>query len=119
MRLFEIDDSEIGSLRSVLSVLQGLADQGNQAASLPFSAVKSALYRSGINYVNTPDALIAVKNKIDPAGDVFDISDDGKGTVILNTKVKDPNAVKPATQGSSPTIDAMASRNAKNLKPDL
>ena len=74
MRLFEVDQ---GSARDVLAVLQGLANKEGQASELPFPVVMNVLKPFGLG-ISSPDGLIALKNKVDPAGDVFDISDDGK-----------------------------------------
>ena len=63
----------------------------------------------------TPDGLIALKNAVDPAGDVIsDVLDDG--TVLLKTNAENPNKDKaqPAP-GASPAVDAMASKNAKTV----
>ena len=117
MRLFEVDQ---GSVRDVLSVLKGLADRNGNAASVPFPTAMNILRPFSLG-ISTPDGLIALKNAIDPQGDVFDVSDDGKGTLILNTNVKDAQPEQnPANQkASSPSIDKMAKSNSKNLKPDL
>ena len=115
MRLFEVD---LGSARDVLAVLQGQANKSDRPSTLPFAAVMNILKPYGLG-ISTPDGLIALKNAVDPAGDVIaDVLDDG--TVLLKTNAQNPNqdqAQQPASGSSS--LDAMASRNAKNLKPDL
>ena len=115
MRLFEVD---LGSARDVLAVLQGQANKSDRPSTLPFAAVMNMLKPYGLG-ISTPDGLIALKNAVDPAGDVIaDVLDDG--TVLLKTNAQNPNqdkAQQPATGSSS--LDAMASRNAKNLKPDI
>jgi len=115
MRLFEVD---LGSARDVLAVLQGQANRADQPSSLPFPVVMNILKPYGLG-ISTPDGLIALKNAVDPAGAVIsDILDDG--TVLLKTKTENPNKDKAAQAGgTSSTVDAMASRNAKNLKPDI
>jgi hypothetical protein len=112
MRLFEVD---LGSARDVLSVLQGQANSAGQSSTIPFSAVIRLLapYDLGIN---TPDGLIALKNAVDPAGDVIQDIDD-QGNVILNTGEANPN--QPQEPAGSPAVDAMASSNAKELSPDI
>ena len=117
MRLFEVD---LGSARDVLAVMQGLADKEGQESKLPFPVVMNILRPFGLG-ISTPDALIALKNSVDPNGDVIkDIADDG--TVTLNTKVQgvetsQDQPAQPAAGG--PAIDAMASANAINLKPNI
>jgi hypothetical protein len=112
MRLFEVD---LGSARDVLAVLQGQANSAGQSSTIPFSAVIRLLapYDLGIN---TPDGLIALKNAVDPAGDVIQDIDD-QGNVILNTGEANPN--QPQEPTGSPAVDAMASSNAKELSPDI
>jgi hypothetical protein len=115
MRLFEVDQ---GSARDVLAVLQGLANKEQQASELPFPVVMNVLKPFGLG-ISSPDGLIALKNEVDPAGDVFDISDDGKGTVILNTKVKDQKQQQAMKKPVGPSVDKMASANSKNLAPNI
>jgi hypothetical protein len=114
MRLFEVDQ---GSARDVLAVLQGLADKEGQTSELPFPVVMNILKPFGLG-VSTPDGLIALKNAVDPTGDIFDVSDDGKGTVILNTKVKDENPAQEPGKAAGPSVDAMASSNT-DLTPNI
>lgn len=115
MRLFEVD---VGSARDVLTVLQGLANKQGQSSELPFPVVMNILKPFGLG-ISTPDGLIALKNKVDPAGDVIqDILDNG--TVILKTRV--PSQQKdqePATAGATPTVDQMAASGAKKLQPNI
>ena len=115
MRLFEVDQ---GSARDVLAVLQGLANKEGQASELPFPVVMNVLKPFGLG-ISSPDGLIALKNEVDPAGDVFDISDDGKGTVILNTRVKDPEQQQAMKKPVGPSVDKMASANSKDLTPNI
>lgn len=119
MRLFEVLD--LGSIRSVLAVKQGEANKAGPAkqgipSTIPFAALKSFLEPLGIN---SPDGLIALKNKVDPAGDVIaDIDDDGN--ITLKTNVKNPNQTDSQQQsGGGPAVDAMASSNAKTLSPKI
>jgi hypothetical protein len=117
MKLFEVDQ---GSARDVLAVLKGLANKPGhqQPVELPFPTVLNILRPFGLG-IATPDGLIALKNNVDPQGSVIqDIKDDG--TLVLNTNVKNPNdQPKQPKQGGGPSVDRMASSNAKNLKPDL
>jgi hypothetical protein len=115
MKLYEVDQ---GSVRDVLAVLQGLADKDQQPSELPFPTVMNILKPFGLG-ISTPDGLIALKNEIDPNGDTFDISDDGKGTVILNTKNKKPNQGTAVKKATGPSVEKMASANSKNLKPNI
>jgi hypothetical protein len=117
MRLFEVDQ---GSARDVLAVMQGLADKEGQSSELPFPVVMNILRPFGLG-ISTPDGLIALKNAVDPQGDVFDVSDDGKGTIILNTKLKDNDPEQGGQDGKAagPSVDAMASSNSKQLSPNI
>ena len=113
MRLFEVDQ---GSAREVLAVLQGLANKDGNTSEIPFKAVLNIIRPFALG-IATPDGLIALKNNIDPQGDVIqDIKDDG--TVILKTDVVDPNGqeepVAPKAGGTGPGVDQMASHNAKS-----
>ena len=110
MKLFELANHE--EIRSTLAVIQGLANRKKIPSEIPWPAFK--------NYINgdekgigTPDALIAVKNAVDPNGDVIaDVLDNG--TVVLNTKTKSTMQNKAVdASNSSPSIDSMASQAAK------
>jgi hypothetical protein len=108
MRLFEVDQ---GSARDVLAVMQGLADRKGQASELPFPVVMNILRPFGLG-ISTPDALVALKNAVDPNGDVIkDVTDNG--TVVLNTKVQGADQEPGDETGKSagPSVDAMASGN--------
>ena len=114
MRLFEVD---LGSARDVLAVLQGQADRAGQSSTLPFQAVLKLLRPFHLG-ISTPDGIIALKNTVDPAGDVIqDILDDG--SIVLNTKTPSQNKDEPVKGAGSPAIDAMASSNAKQLTPNI
>lgn len=115
MRLYEVD---LGSARDVLAVMQGLADKEGQSSKLPFPVVMNILKPFSLG-INTPDALIALKNAVDPNGDVIKDIDD-KGNVTLNTKVEEP--AEPGQGQKTPTgpsVDKMAAANAKNLGSNL
>jgi len=113
MRLFEVDQ---GSAREILAVLQGLANRPGheQTSEIPWPAVKSILNRLSLG-ISTPDGLIALKNVVDPQGDVIkDIKDDG--TVILNTELQ--SAAEPTQKtksGGTPSVDQMAKRNSQTV----
>ena len=114
MRLFEVDQ---GSARDVLAVLQGLADKEGQASELPFPVVMNVLRPFGLG-ISTPDGLIALKNNVDPTGDVIqDILDNG--TVVLNTKVPSDEKDAQPKKATGPSVDKMASANSKNLTPNI
>ena len=108
IELFEGPDYDIGSLRSALSVRQGQARKSGQSKELPLSVVKDIARDLGIS-VTDIDTLKLFKDKIDPAGDVFDITD--KGSVLL----KNPDKLAQVTKSGGPSVDAMASSNAKNI----
>jgi hypothetical protein len=112
MRLFEVD---LGSARDVLAVLQGQANRAGQSSTLPFAVVMKLIQPFGLG-ISSPDGLIALKNKVDPAGDVIQDIDD-QGNVILNTGEANPNQSQEPT--GSPAVDAMASSNAKQLSPNI
>lgn len=114
MRLFEVD---LGSARDILAVLQGQADRMGQSATIPFPAVMKMLKPFGLG-ISTPDGLIALKNAVDPTGDVIaDVLDNG--SVVLKTKEQNPNQDQANQTGSGPSVDAMASSNAKELSPNI
>lgn len=119
MRLFEVD---LGSARDVLAVFQGLAnkpgsDGKGRPSELPFAVVMNVIKPFGLG-ISSPDGLIALKNEVDPNGDVIsDITDDG--TVILNTKVKSANQQEPAATAGGPSVDSMANSGAKKLQPEI
>jgi hypothetical protein len=113
MRLFEVDQ---GSAREILAVLQGLANRPGheQTSQIPWPAVKSILNKLALG-ISTPDGLIALKNTVDPQGDVIkDIKDDG--TIVLNTEIPSAkDSTQPEKTASTPNIDQMAKRNAKSV----
>lgn len=114
MRLFEVD---LGSARDVLAVLQGLANREGQPAELPFPVVMNIIKPFGLG-INTPDGLIALKNEVDPSGDVIDsITDDG--TVVLKTKNKSDVPDDQAELPSGSSVDQMAKSGSKKLSPNI
>ena len=114
MRLFEVD---LGSARDVLAVLQGQANRAGQSSTLPFATVMKLIRPFGLG-ISTPDGLIALKNKVDPAGDVIaDVLDNG--SIVLNTNRPNPNQDPAQKTGGGPAVDAMASSNAKQLSPNI
>jgi hypothetical protein len=99
--------------------MQGLADRKGQASELPFPVVLNILRPFGLG-ISTPDGLIALKNAVDPNGDVIkDITDNG--TVVLNTKVQGADQEQGAEPGKAtgPSVDAMAASGAKQLSPNI
>jgi len=114
MRLFEVMDA--GSIRSILAVQQGQANDADTYSQIPFVNLKSELASLGISSI---DGLIALKNKVDPAGDVIKDIDSRTGMITLNTRQQDPNEPEPAPKGASPTVDKMAKSGAKKLQPDI
>jgi hypothetical protein len=115
MRLFEVD---LGSARDVLAVMQGLANKNQKASQIPFPVVMNMLRPFGLG-ISTPDGLIALKNSVDPSGDVIKDIDE-KGNVTLNTQVQSANdqATTPG-KATGPSVDAMAASNSKNLSPKI
>lgn len=121
MRLFEID---AGGARAALSLYQGQADKENRAKELSFAEVLNILKPfdlpiGGIHSGDKDKILVALKNAIDPNGDVFDVKGDGTGTVVLNTRVKGADQQTAAPTSTGPSVDAMANSGAKKLQPDI
>ena len=117
MRLYEVD---LGSARDVLAVLQGLADKEGQDSQLPFPVVMKMLRPFGLG-ISTPDGLVALKNRVDPNGDVIKDVDAKTGAVTLNTKVQGADQEQGAEPGKAagPSVDAMAASNSKTLSPNI
>jgi hypothetical protein len=114
MRLFEVD---LGSARDVLAVFQGLANKEGQASELPFPVVMNILRPFALG-ISSPDGLIALKNNVDPAGDVIkDILDNG--TVVLKTDKESNVQDKPMDQPTGQTVDQMAKSGSKKLTPEI
>ena len=114
MRLFEVD---LGSARDVLAVFQGLANKEGQSSELPFPVVMNILRPFALG-ISTPDGLIALKNEVDPAGDVIqDILDNG--TVVLKTDNDSNMQDQPMNQPTGATVDKMAKSASKKLSPDI
>jgi hypothetical protein len=114
MRLFEVD---LGSARDVLAVFQGLANKEGQSSELPFPVVMNILRPFALG-ISTPDGLIALKNAVDPAGDVIaDILDNG--TVVLKTDKESNVQDKPMDQPTGPSVDQMAKSASKKLTPEI
>ena len=116
MRLFEVDQ---GGAREIMAVLQGLANKPGQeqASELPWPVVKGILDKFALG-ISTPDGLIALKNEIDPQGDVIKDIDSETGAVTLNTRLQNHNdqqdVAAPKGGSGGPSISSMASHNAKN-----
>lgn len=114
MRLFEVD---LGSARDVLAVFQGLANKEGQSSELPFPVVMNILRPFALG-ISTPDGLIALKNKVDPAGDVIkDVLDNG--TVVLKTDAESNVQDQPLNVPTGSSIDQMAKSGAKKLTPNI
>jgi hypothetical protein len=110
MRLFEVDRS---SARDVLAVLRSQSDKSESHLTIPFNSVMRLLkpYDLGIS---TPEGLRSLVAEIDPQGSVIaDILDNG--SVVLNTKKPNPNQDAAIERGTGPSVDQMASSNAKTL----
>jgi hypothetical protein len=114
MRLFEVD---LGSARDVLAVFQGLANKEGQSSELPFPVVMNILRPFALG-ISTPDGLIALKNNVDPAGDVIkDVLDNG--TVVLKTDKESNVQDRPMDQPTGSSIDQMAKSGSKKLTPEI
>lgn len=108
MKLFEITNPE--GAKSILAVIQGLANSKRIPSEIPFPAFKNYIKGDEIG-IGTPKALVAFKNIADPNGDIIkDVLDNG--TVILNTDVQGQAQQQTPTPGASPTLDKMASSAA-------
>jgi hypothetical protein len=108
MRLFEVDQ---GSALEILRVLKGLANKDGQPSTIPWPAVQKTL--SGLDLgISTPDALIKLANDTDPEGNVFSVSKDNQGNIVLNTKVKDPEQPNQEPSATGPSVDKMAKSNS-------
>lgn len=118
MRLFEID---LGGARDILALLTGLADKNSKTSEVPFPVVKNLFksfgYPIGDGGIRSKEALIKIKGEVDPLGKVIkDVTDNA--SIILNTETPAPTQAIDVNK-SSPTVDAMASRAAKKLNPDI
>lgn len=111
MKLFELD---IGSTKSILSVLQGRSSKEGSSGVLPYNAVMN-LFKQFDLPLGGPNSdkqkiMTALKNAIDPAGDVIKtINPDG--SLVLN-QPNDQAQPQPAATGGS-SVDQMASSAAQ------
>lgn len=115
MKLFELD---IGSTKSILSILQGRSSTENSSGIIPYNVVMN-LFKQFDLPLGGPNSdkqkiMTALKNAIDPSGDVIkDVNPDG--SLTLN---KPNDQAAPQIKGS-PTVNSMASQaaNAELNKP--
>jgi hypothetical protein len=115
MRLFELEDQ--GSAELILRNLQGQVNKLDDTSQLPFDSVKKMLEPFDLG-VGSPQALQKLFRSIDNKQQIVDrVLDDG--TVILKTQKPNQNQEQPIDQGTGPTVDQMASSNAKNLSPKI
>lgn len=118
MRLFEVD---VGSVRTVLSVLQGQSKKPGFTGEVPYAVVLNLvkpfdLPLGGLNS-DRQQIMIALKNSVDPAGDVIkDIKPDG--TLVLNKPNEPANAGAGGNGGGGSTVDKMAKSNT-DLTPNI
>ena len=115
MRLYELD---YGSLRDILQILKGLADKSGSSSELPFNSIKGIFrsfdYPIGDGGPESRDLLLKIKNLIDPTGTVIaDVTD--KAAIILATDTPGENQDAAAKKATGPSVDAMASKNAKTI----
>lgn len=116
MKLFELD---IGSTKSVLSILQGRSAEKNDSGKVSYEAVMN-LFKQFDLPLGGPDSdkqaiLTALKNLVDPIGDVIDSinppdAEFPNGSITLNTPNNNPT--QPEVKGGS-SLDDMASRAAQ------
>jgi len=110
MKLFELD---IGSTKSILSVLQGQSSKGGSSGTISYNAVMN-LFKQFDLPLGGPNSdkqkiITALKNTIDPTGDVIKtVNPDG--SIVLNNP-NDAASAAPAAPGGS-TVDQMASQAA-------
>lgn len=114
MRLYEID---LGGARAVLSTIRGLKDRHGQISQLPFGVLKTALGDAGDvignGGKNSKELLLQLKNQIDPEGRLIaDVTDDA--AIILSTETPNPTQAAGQQQAAGPSVDRMASHNAKS-----
>jgi hypothetical protein len=114
MRLFEVDQ---GSALEILRVLKGLANKDGQPSTIPWPAVQKTL--AGLDLgISNPDALIKLANDTDPSGNIFSVSKDDQGNIVLNTNVKDPSQYAQEPKATGPSVDQMAKSNS-SLTPKI
>lgn len=114
MRLYEVDQ---GSALEILRILKGLANKDGQPSTIPWPAVQKTL--AGLDLgISTPDALIKLANDTDPEGNVFTVSKDDSGNIVLNTNVKDPEQQAQEPKSTGPSVDKMAKSNS-DLSPKI
>ena len=123
MRLFEVDSSiDVGGAKLALSNYRDMANKSNKPMELSFPEVLNILkpFKLPLGGMSSDrdKIMIALKNMIDVPGDVFDVKGDGKGTVILNTGVKDPNQQPAANKPVGPSVEKMAKSNT-DLTPNI
>jgi hypothetical protein len=112
MRLFEVASPE--DAREVLAVIKGLANRKEIPSKLDFATFKRYINGDEIG-IGDPESLVALKDKIDPTGDVIkDVRDDG--TVILSTKSQDPSDPENIPgAGGGKGLDQMAQHAAREV----
>jgi hypothetical protein len=114
MRFYEID---LGGARSVLDILQDLADKEGRTSELPFSLVQQAFadfdFAIGNGGTQSQQALQALFKDIDPEGEIVaDVTPDA--TVILKTQTPSSQVDTGVKQATGQSVDRMASHNAKS-----
>lgn len=115
MKLFELD---MGSTMSALSVLKGKSAEKSSSGKISYEAVMNAFKQfdlplGGPNS-DTQAILTALKNLVDPTGDVIDSinppdAEFPNGSITLNTPNNNPT--QPEVKGGS-SVDQMASSAA-------
>jgi len=117
MKLFEVD---LGSVRTVLAVLQRQSSKPGSSGEIPYAVVMRIadqldLPLGGLDS-DRQQMMIALKNAVDPGGEVIkDIKPDG--TLVLN-KPNDPAEVGNGNAGGGSTVDKMAKSNS-SLTPKI
>ena len=119
MKLFEIAS---GGAEEVLRILQAQAKDAKEPTTVPFSSFMRMIDPFNLG-VSTPDgvrALLIGGSGLDKDRKVVKNVTD-QGDVILSTGLPGDDAQNPdaGRAPNTPTLDAMASRNAKKLTPDI
>ena len=114
MRFYEID---LGGARSVLDILQDLANQEGRTSELPFGLIQQAFsnfdFAIGNGGEQSQKALQAIFKDIDPEGEIVaDVTPDA--TVILKTQTPSNQVDTGVKQATGHSVDSMASHNAQS-----
>lgn len=121
MKLFEVDSSYAGDTGGLLRILKGEADKKGGKVKLTWPA-----FYSYLNQFDLPlgglrsdkgKMIAALKNLLPSLGAIIKTHDDTGIELDLNNQPGDQTAAQGGSGG--PSVDAMASSNAKELKPQI